>query len=146
MAEDKMGNQPGDFEQFLKQREEASRAWVNGDAKPLERITTHQSPASFLGPGGGYERGSETVLAAYREGAAHFESGETTFEVIGMEAGEGLAYVTGIQHATITAKGKSKAEPMDLRITEVFRQENGEWKLVHRHADMSAAKADTAKK
>jgi ketosteroid isomerase-like protein len=130
-----MAREHRDFEQFMKQRQDASVAWVNGDAAPLERLSTRKGPATFLAPGGGYEKGVDAVLSAYRDGAAHFESGETTFEVIAMEAGPDLAYVTGIQHAKVTAKGKPGTKPMDLRITEVFRCEGGEWKLLHRHAD-----------
>jgi ketosteroid isomerase-like protein len=26
-------------------------------------------------------------------------------------------------------------EPSTLRVTHVYRRENGEWKIVHRHAD-----------
>ncbi|WP_409527241.1 nuclear transport factor 2 family protein [Rhizobium sp. P28RR-XV] len=32
--------------------------------------------------------------------------------------------------------GQDGEIPMSLRVTEVFRREEGEWKLVHRHADM----------
>ena len=41
------------------------------------------------------------------------------------------AYGSGVAFA-------GKAQSMKPRITEVFRRQDGEWKLVHRHADMDA--------
>ena len=57
-----MSNESHNFEQFMKQREEASRAFVNGDAGPLGRIVTRVSPATFFGPMADYEQGAEQEL------------------------------------------------------------------------------------
>jgi len=141
-----MSNDLHDFEKFLAQREDASRAWVNGDAKLLKRISTDESPATFLGPKGGLEEGARHVSSVYEQDAGRFESGETTFEVVHMEASGGLAFFTGIQHAKVVMKGEQTAQPMSLRVTEVFRREGPDWKLVHRHADPLAAKPEEAEK
>ncbi len=122
-----------DFEQFMSQREAAARAYVRGEAEPLEDLLARSLPATFFGPHGGALQGAANVAATYRRDAAAFEAGETRFEILQMAASDGVAYWTGFQHATGTIGGNEVR--LKLRITELFRREDGAWKLVHRHAD-----------
>jgi ketosteroid isomerase-like protein len=132
-----MGDELTGFKEFMKQREEAARAYVNGDPQPLEKIVTTNSPATFFSPKGEHKQGAAEVLLTYKSDAASFDSGsETHFEVLHMEASDGLAFWTGFQKASVRMLETEKEVAMNIRVTEVFRKEDGEWKMVHRHADM----------
>ena len=50
-----------------------------------------------------------------------------------------LAFWTGYQVATVQIGDMPKPMEMRIRLTEVFRRIGGEWKMVHRHADMGKA-------
>lgn len=126
-----------DFAQFMQQREVAARAYVNGDAEPLVRIATSNSPATFFSPRGDVIQGASDVSARYAADAAAFDTNnENELEILQMSAGDDIAYWVGLQRANVHMRGKAETVPFNIRVTEIFRREGDTWKLVHRHADM----------
>ena len=125
-----------DFVQFMRQREAAGLAYVNGDPEALRRLTTTNDPATFFSPRGDVVQGAETVAARYASDAAAFATGnENALQIRAMGAGDGVAYWVGIQRSAVHLRGKAAAVPFRLWVTEIFRRQGNAWKLVHRHAD-----------
>ncbi len=143
-----MNNDLHDFEEFMKRRDEASRAFVNGHLAPFDSIATRVAPATFFGPRGGYRNGLDEVSSGYESDAASFEppGGESSFEILQMAASDGIAYWVGFQRATFRLHGSAEAVSTTLRATEIFRREDDEWKLIHRHADSLASVSEENKK
>jgi ketosteroid isomerase-like protein len=46
-----------------------------------------------------------------------------------------LAYIVWIERQKAKMGARQDVTPVDLRVTMIFRPEDGEWKVVHRHAD-----------
>jgi ketosteroid isomerase-like protein len=46
-----------------------------------------------------------------------------------------LAYVVQIERAEAKIGAREEIDPLAVRATMIFRPEEGEWKVVHRHAD-----------
>ncbi|HSH58554.1 MAG TPA: nuclear transport factor 2 family protein [Acidimicrobiales bacterium] len=64
------------------------------------------------------------------------------FEVVAAGASGDLAYTVGYEHNEVSVEG----QPMTytLRVTHVYRRENGHWHIVHRHADVPPSSNGTA--
>ncbi|MDQ3754140.1 MAG: hypothetical protein M3371_05345 [Acidobacteriota bacterium] len=78
--EEVTNNDLHDFKEFTKQREDAARAFVNGEIEPLGRMVARVSPATFFSPDRSYEQGAEQVYSKYERETARFESGDSNFE------------------------------------------------------------------
>lgn len=138
-----MPTTPQDFEDFLKRRQAASDAWTQGDPAPLRPMLAHDLPATFFGPLGGFTAGAAAVAALYDRDSAMFAAGsDFAFEPLLYAASDDIGCWVGFMRGTARMKGSTDAIPMALRVTEVFRREDGAWTLVHRHADSLASPAD----
>jgi ketosteroid isomerase-like protein len=61
-----------------------------------------------------------------------------TNEVLAASASRDLAYTVALEHTTATINGAAP-QPYVLRVTTMFRRQDGEWKVVHRHGDALAS-------
>jgi NAD(P)H-dependent FMN reductase/ketosteroid isomerase-like protein len=124
------------FSEFMKKRADVATAYVNGDPVPLDSIVAMSGQATFFPPGGGSEQGAQTVKQRYDRDVATFRPGsETQLDVLHSAASGDFAYWTGFQTAKVRMDGTDQPQTMKLRVTELFRLVEGEWKLIHRHAD-----------
>ncbi|QKE83117.1 DUF4440 domain-containing protein [Arthrobacter sp. NEB 688] len=124
------------FSAYLGRRKTASDAFVAGDVGPLLAVSTGCDPATILGPGGTVVTGAEAVNAANADGAARMAGSERN-DLETLHSGEEgeIAWWVGVQRSVVSVAGQEGAVPMDLRVTELYRREDGSWKLFHRHAD-----------
>ena len=122
-----------DFGTFLELRETAAKQYEAGDAEALRGMATRHPPATLFGADGATRLGPDRVLEAYDKGV--WCDGETHFEVLQSAASDGLGYWVGLQHSTVRVADSNTPRQVVLRVTELFRREKGEWKLIHRHAD-----------
>jgi len=132
---------PG-LRQFLESFEEGTRRFMNGDSGLWMANASRRADAMIMGAWGAYEKGWPEVQHRYQWAAARFhDSGATlTVEYLSSFQSGDLAFTTAIERAGVKIAGRDKAAAMALRVTHVFRKEDGTWKLVLRHADPLVAK------
>ncbi len=55
-------------------------------------------------------------------------------ELVAADANADLACTVAYEHTTATVNRERRAHT--LRVTQIYRPEEGEWKVVHRHGDL----------
>ena len=126
----------GGFEDFMARREKIAAAYSTGDASMLDTIVARKGTATFFPPTGGSVSGAAEVAARYDGDAKAFSLGnETKLKVL--QASQDVAFWTGFQDFEGMIDGHPAS--LKLRVTEIFKRDGGEWKLIHRHADPAFA-------
>jgi ketosteroid isomerase-like protein len=114
----------------------------HGDVGPRMATWSHNDPVTLFGALLTKSGWSE-VAPAFEFLASRFSNGKAyQYEVIGAAVSEDLAYIVGYEHTMASVAG-AEPEAYELRVTTVFRREDGRWKIVHRHAD-PMPESDTA--
>jgi ketosteroid isomerase-like protein len=114
----------------------AMNAAMSGDASPMKALYSHRDDVSGFYGWGGYEVGWEVVRKRWDWAATQFQGGEpVTYEILTTVITAELAYTTEIETIRVRVAGMDKPTQWSNRVTHIFRLEDGEWRLVHRHAN-----------
>lgn len=114
----------------------AERALHQGDSDARRDTWSTRDPVTLFGVWGPLRSGAEELRATMRWLTARFSrSTDFRFDVVAADVSGDLAYTVGYEHNNVEVDGKPTN--YTLRVTHVYRRENGTWKVVHRHANQS---------
>ena len=114
---------------------EAEEAFVHGDPQPRLELWSRRDPVTLFGAIGMSECGAEQLGRTFAWVASRFSDvRDFRIEVELVEVVGDLAYVLWFERFSGSIAGRP-IEPVTVRVTHLYRREDGEWKVVHRHAD-----------
>jgi ketosteroid isomerase-like protein len=113
---------------------DAINAALKGDLGPIGTVWSHSAEASDFGPLGGRAVGWNAILGEYQRSGRITTGGKVTPKDITVGVAGDLGYSTCVEErGAQTTSGQTVA--VTDRATNIFRREDGQWKLVHRHVD-----------
>jgi ketosteroid isomerase-like protein len=125
-----------DLDGVIEQSHLALGEFVQGNPEPLKMMYSHQEEVTLANPFGPPARGWEQVAATMEHAATLYRDGEiVSFENVAKYVTPELAYIVEVERYQAKVGGGEDIGPVALRVTSIFRPEEGTWKVVHRHAD-----------
>lgn len=113
---------------------------TRADTEPFLELWSHTPDASIMAAVGGYHVGFDEVSKLLR-----WVSGRVKFETFSVEpieiyTGGDLAASVELEHLASPADDQA----LTLRVSHVYRREEGAWRLLHRHAEKLTPVDETA--
>lgn len=114
----------------------AGIAITNGNPGVYKSLYSRAEDVTLANPFGPPARGRRDVSATLDGAAEKYRDGEAVeFENVSTVMGADLAYTVEIERYRAPVGGANQPTPVSVRVTTVFRREDGLWKVVHRHGD-----------
>lgn len=112
---------------------EAELALHNGDSAPRRALWSRNEPVSVLGAWRTAHGQAELDELFTRLAGSFSDCTAYAFELLAYDVVGSMAYTAGLEHTSASVDGEPRT--YTLRATQVYRREDGEWRVAHRHAD-----------
>ena len=124
-----------DLDQVIEQYDLALDEFMRGNPEPVKEIFSHREDVTLANPFFPVGHGWKQVAERLERAASNFRDGEASFETVEKYVTPELAYLVRIERAKAKVGRSEELAPIALRVTSIFRPEDGTWKVMHRHAD-----------
>ena len=114
----------------------AANALARGNPEAVKAMYSEADDVTLANPFGHAVRGRADVEEALDYVSSRFSDGEVTeFKTIARYETVDLATFLDVEHWRTRVGGGEEVSDFDLRVSSTYRREDGQWRLVHRHAD-----------
>ncbi len=130
MADDALGK-------ALEEMSGSIAAMLNGDPGSMINSWADSDDITLFGAWGPIEKGHKPVTDTMHWVGSRFNGADAVDVENTVVASSGdLAYTVGFERSHVSFDGGPMRDGV-LRVTHIYRRIDGEWKLVHRHADFA---------
>lgn len=112
----------------------ALNALFEGEIAPMVEVWSHADDVTYMGPDGGFQVGWKDVLADWEKQAAMKLGGHVEPDGMRITKLGDLAVTQNYERGENINTGGSPRS-VSIRATNLFRKENGSWKMIGHHAD-----------
>lgn len=116
--------------------QDAERALHAGDPEPRRALWSRQEPVSVLGAWRGAVGLREVDELFGSLGEDFSDCTSFAIEVLAADVVGDVAWTAGFEHTSASVRREPRT--YTLRVTQVYRREDGAWRVAHRHADTVA--------
>src|SRR5215208_5707949 len=126
-----------DVDELIEQYYRTQREFLRGNPEPVKDLFSHTEDVTLANLYGPPVRGFDEVAKAVEHAASLCSDGTFLgWQIVAKYVTAELAYVVQIERAEAKIGAREDITPLAVRSTMIFRpEEDGEWKIVHRHAD-----------
>lgn len=134
------------FDAVLRDVEAAQVELVNGRPGAFKALWSHNDDVTLSGGlGGAVAKGWSEVNGRLDWVATQYVGGARTHQELSRYVGQDLAYVVLRETIRFTNPSDRRSMVQELRVTEIFRLEGGQWRIVHRHADSQVTRSELSR-
>src|SRR5918994_2997173 len=124
-----------DVGELIEQFHLASDEFLKGNPEPVNKLWSRREDVTLANPYGPPVRGWDEVAKVTEHAASQVRDGElVSVEIVAKHVTAELAYVVEIEHPEAKIGGSEDITPFALRVTMIFRPEDGGWKILNRPA------------